>query len=68
MANTKTVSAHPALKAARAAWNKIRTTKASAIDKHKIKEEYARCAVRAAEEAIGEKLIPRGRRLHVVRS
>jgi hypothetical protein len=54
------------INAARDAWNAIRTTDASDTDKQKVKEEYARCAVGAAEEAIGEKLVPRGRRLHVV--
>ena len=62
MANTKVASE---LKVARDAWNAIRTTSASATDKHKVKEAYARCAVRHAEETLGEKVLRAGRRLTI---
>jgi hypothetical protein len=63
MANIKTVPSLPAAKAAKAAWDAIRKTNASTADKRKAKEAYARSAMSAAEEMLGEKLLSAGRRL-----
>lgn len=66
MANIKAAPSGPAAKAAKAAWDAIRkNSKASEADKRKAKEEHARCALRAAEETLGEKLLRPGRRLTI---